>query len=234
MIQAASIHDCNFVAHWSLRVFMTSTCVFPLQLQRCKAIAECMSKHRAGPVQQTQEASFLNLIFDGLSLRHSKEGVTGLCTSCVGLFHIILRFHVDLRGVCELSTISWSPFSPYISWVLRNRWCPPKWRSWRFFVFFSKVLFFWELGCGFKHFLFAPLGRWSNLLDIFQTSGKKPPTSEVIYCCLQSTVLQFGIWYLLMAVQLTSLIEVVHPSIRRPADVVSPPLASGIVWSSNI
>ena len=89
---------------------MTSTCVFPLQLQRCKAIAECMSKHRAGPVQQTQEASFLNLIFDGLSLRHSKEGVTGLCTSCVGLFHIILRFHVDLRGVCEISTISWSHF----------------------------------------------------------------------------------------------------------------------------
>lgn len=79
-------------------------------LQRCKAIAECMSKHRAGPVQQTQEASFLNLLFDGLSLRHSKEGVTGLCTSCVGLFHIVLRFHVDLRGVCEISTISWSKF----------------------------------------------------------------------------------------------------------------------------
>ena len=53
---------------------------------------------------------FRNLIFDGLSLRHSKEGVTGLCTSCVGLFHIFLRFHVDLRGVCEISTISWSHF----------------------------------------------------------------------------------------------------------------------------
>lgn len=96
-LKSESFHDFN-------PCFFHSNCnvARPLQSAWANIVLDQYSRHR--------RRLFLILIFDDLGLRHSKEGVRGQCISCVGLFHVILRFHVGLKWSTRNLNYSWSHF----------------------------------------------------------------------------------------------------------------------------